>query len=50
MEPELVLTFINTVGFPAAAFAAMYYLVVKTIATNTAALHELSNNIRDYGK
>ena len=50
MEPEILLTIINTVGFPAAAFAAMYYLVVKTIATNTAALHELANNIRDSRK
>jgi len=50
MEPELMITFINTVGFPAAAFAAMYYLVVKTIATNTAAMHELVNEIRSSRK
>ena len=45
-----MITFINTVGFPAAAFAAMYYLVVKTIATNTAAMHELANEIRSSRK
>jgi hypothetical protein len=47
MEAELVMTFINTVGFPAAAFFAMYYLVSKIISKNTEALHELSTAIAE---
>jgi hypothetical protein len=45
MEPETMITFINTAGFPAAAFAAMYYLVAKAIAGNTKALQELEKAI-----
>lgn len=50
MDPELLMTFINTVGFPAAAFAAMYYLVVKTIASNTQAMRDLAIEIRELRK
>ena len=45
MEPDMLLTLINTAGFPAAAFAAMYYLVAKAIAGNTKALQDLEKAI-----
>lgn len=45
MDPETLLTLINTVGFPAAAFAAMYFLVAKSIASNTKALQDLEKAI-----
>lgn len=41
MEAEAISTFINTVGFPAAAFVGMWYLVYKTISSNTQALQDL---------
>ena len=41
MELEMISTFINTVGFPAAAFAAMWYLNYKTINAVTTALKDL---------
>lgn len=45
VEIEMISTFINTVGFPAAAFAAMYLLVAKSIAANTKALQDLEKAI-----
>lgn len=46
MESDFV-QLISNVGFPIAAFCAMYYMCNNTIKENTKALNELVNIIKD---
>lgn len=46
MESDFV-QLISNVGFPIAAFCAMYYMCNTTIKENTKALNELVNIIKD---
>lgn len=46
MESDFV-QLISNVGFPIAAFCAMYYMCNNTIKENTKVLNELVNIIKD---
>lgn len=47
MVYEIAVDFINTVGFPIAAFLLMYRMANDTIRENTEALQELSKKVED---
>lgn len=46
MEPDAITTFVSNVGFPIAAFCAMFYMCNTTIKENTKVIGELSHLIR----
>lgn len=46
MEPDIWVQIISNVGFPIAAFCAMFYMCNTTIKENTKVISELSHLIR----
>lgn len=46
MEPDALAQLISNVGFPIAAFCAMFYMCNTTIKENTKVISELSHLIR----
>lgn len=46
MEPNIWVEVISNVGFPIAAFCAMFYMCNTTIKENTKVISELSHLIR----
>ncbi len=46
MEPDTLAQLISNVGFPIAAFCAMFYMCNTTIKENTKVISELSHLIR----
>lgn len=52
MEPDSMNSFVNfisNVGFPIAAFCAMFYMCNTTIKENTKVIGELSHLVRKLG-
>lgn len=52
MEPDSMNSFVNfisNVGFPIAAFCAMFYMCNTTIKENTKVIGELSHLVRKFG-
>ena len=46
MDEQAIITFISNVGFPIAAFCAMFYMCNTTIKENTKVISDLSHLIR----
>ena len=46
MEADALTQFVSNVGFPIAAFCAMFYMCNTTIKENTKVISELSHLIR----
>ena len=46
MDEQAIITFISNVGFPIAAFCAMFYMCNTTIKENTKVISVLSHLIR----
>lgn len=46
MDEQAIITFISNVGFPIAAFCAMFYMCNTTIKENTKVISELSHLIK----